>query len=598
MKIKLSDYVAQKVVELGISQVFMITGGGAMHLNQSLGRHRDLNVMFNHHEQASTIAAEGYARLVGKPALVNVTTGPGGTNTITGVHGAWTDSIPILVISGQVKTTTIAELNQPELRQLGDQEVGIVDIVSSITKYAVLVNDPYSIRYHLEKAFYLATSRRPGPVWVDIPIDIQSTVIDTLLLQGFTAPSITSGKRLADLEAHSQVIKTALESHSRPVVLLGTGVRVSNMAKNALALVEQLNLPVVTGWNAHDLIPTEHPLFVGKPGTVGDRAGNFAVQNADLLIVMGCRLNIRQISYNWQSFANKARVLMIDVDEQELAKPTLSIDYKLTADLAELIPFLIERPIKLKNKTNEWLKWCIARKLEYPVVQQEYRTSEQLNPYYFMEVLFNTLDESQVVVAGNGSACVIGFQVAKIKSATRLWTNSGSAAMGYDIPAAIGACLGAEGKSVICLAGDGSIMMNLQELETIRGNNLPIKIFIINNGGYSSIYQTHKNFFDGHEVGASTKSGLTLPDFEKLSAGFQIPYFKLAHTEAIQSHVAEVISQSGPLICEVFVDHDQGFAPKLASKQLADGTIVSPSLEDMAPFLSEQELKNNTWSDI
>lgn len=597
MKLKLSDYVAQKVVELGINQVFMITGGGAMHLNQSLGLHPDLSVMFNHHEQASAMAAEAYARLTTKPALVNITTGPGGTNTITGVHGAWTDSIPMLVISGQVKTSTIAQLNQPALRQLGDQEIGIVEVVSSITKYSVLIDDPNSIRYHLEKAFYLATKGRPGPVWIDIPIDIQSAMIDVTSLQGFELPSESIAEKYEQLDANYQVLKKALDTHSRPVILMGTGVRVSNMATDVITLIEQLQIPVVTAWNAHDLIATDHPLFVGKPGTVGDRAGNFAVQNADLVVVIGCRLNIRQVSYNWQSFANKAHILMIDIDAEELDKPTLKVDYKVHADLAEFIPYLIDKPLKALED-SKWLQWCIERKKRYPVVQSSYRKSAQVNPYHFMEVLFESLNESQVVVAGNGSACVIGFQAAKIKVKTRFWTNSGSAAMGYDLPAAIGACLGAEGESVICLAGDGSIMMNLQELETIRGNNLPIKIFIINNGGYSSIYQTHNNFFNGNEVGASPRSGVTLPDFKKLSEGFQIAYFKIEKTESIKSDLASVLTHSGPLVCEVFVDQGQGFAPKLSSKQLEDGSIVSPNLEDMAPFLSEIELRDNIWRDV
>ncbi|MFC0118870.1 thiamine pyrophosphate-binding protein [Pseudoalteromonas xiamenensis] len=584
---KLSDYVAKKVVELGIQQVFMITGGGAMHLNQSFGRRAELNVFFNHHEQASTIAAEAYARLTGNPALVNVTTGPGGTNTITGIHGAWTDSIPMVVISGQVKTATIASLNHPELRQLGDQEIDICSVVRTITKYAVLITDPNSIRYHIEKAFFLATTGRPGPVWLDIPIDVQSCEVDEANLVGFSSVE-SADPTLSSLQC-SQII-SALADAKRPLVLLGTGVRTSKQANNVKDLVELWNIPVVTAWNAHDLIRSNHPLFVGKPGTVGDRSGNFAVQNADLVIVLGCRLNIRQISYNWQSFAKKAKLLMVDIDEQELCKPTLNVKIPICADLSVLVPELLKFQFNLNNLSSDWLGWCKENQSRFPVVLESYKATVEVNPYYFIERLFTALDHNQVVVAANGSACVIGFQAAEIKDGTRFWTNSGSASMGYDLPAAIGACLGNDKSRTICLAGDGSIMMNLQELETIRGNNLPIKVFIINNNGYSSIYQTHNNFFNGHEVGASPKSGVSLPNFEALSTGFGIKYLKIQFTSELDSVIDRTLNSEGPVICEVMVDCKQGFAPKLASKQLEDGTMMSPELDDMAPFLDREEL--------
>jgi acetolactate synthase-1/2/3 large subunit len=593
MNIKLSDYVAKKLYELGIRQVFMITGGGAMHLNQSLGSHDDLHVMFNHHEQASVIAAEAYARACGQPALVNVTTGPGGTNTITGIHGAWTDSIPLIVISGQVKTSTIASLQQPKLRQLGDQEVDICQIVSSITKYSVLITEPNTIRYHIEKAFYLATTGRPGPVWIDIPIDIQAKLINEDLLEGFEHASNTED--VIENDEFSDQIICEVKRSSRPVILLGTGVRISGMSDAIQTLIEKWKIPVVTGWNAHDIIPSDNPYFVGKPGTVGDRAGNFAVQNADLVLVLGCRLNIRQISYNWENFAKKAKVIMVDIDEQELEKPTLSIYKKIHADLKLLIPVLLKKEFPSAESHNRWLNWCKERQYKYPVVLENYKNSTAINPYYFIDQLFKLLPDDQTIVAANGSACVIGFQAATIKKSTRFWTNSGSASMGYDLPAAIGASLANEGKSVVCLAGDGSIMMNIQELATISGYKLPIKIFILNNQGYSSIYQTHRNFFNGREIGASDKSGVFLPNFERIAYGFDFHYFKLMSTQELENNIQNIIAHEGPYICEVILDDSQFFAPKLSSKVLEDKTIISPSLEDMFPFLTEAELDDNTW---
>jgi acetolactate synthase-1/2/3 large subunit len=585
---KLSDYIAKKVAELGIKQIFMITGGGAMHLNQSLGNHNSLDVMFNHHEQASAMAAESYARLTGKPALVNVTTGPGGTNTITGIHGAWTDSIPMLVISGQVKTTTIASINSPNLRQLGDQEVDICSLVKPITKYSQLITEPESIRFHLEKAFYLATSGRPGPVWLDIPIDIQSTQIDEENLVGFEPDATVQGNDVLEMQA-MKVIE-ALSTAKKPVALLGSGVRLSGSYEITRQLIDTWKIPVTTAWNAHDLIETEHTYFVGKPGTVGDRSGNFAIQNADLVIVFGCRLNIRQVSYNWENFAKNAQLVVIDIDIEELNKPTLKIDIPICADLKHFAPILLSKSRLEGYGHDTWLTWCKDKQHRFPVVLDSYKNTKELNPYYFIEQLFEALPEDEVVVAANGSACVIGFQAAKIKSSTRFWTNSGSASMGYDLPAAIGACLGNRKQSVTCLAGDGSIMMNLQELETISGNNLPIKIFIINNSGYSSIYQTHNNFFNGCEVGASPRSGVSLPNFEKLSAGFGIDYCQISKPHELPLLLESVLKHNGPIICEVIVDVEQSFSPKLASKQLSDGTMVSPELDDMAPFLDKTEI--------
>jgi acetolactate synthase I/II/III large subunit len=595
MKMKLSDYVAQKVYELGISHVFMITGGGAMHLNHSFGTHNKLDCIFNHHEQASAIAAESYCRLTNKLAVVNVTSGPGGTNTVTGVYGAYTDSIGMVVISGQVKfETTVRSVENPP-RQLGDQEIDIVELVESITKYSVMINDPRTIRYHLEKAFHLAMNGRPGPVWLDIPLDIQSAQIEVNKLKGFDADEESSKPKLIDVDLICNTIIDKLQEAKQPVIFAGNGVRISGEYKNFINLIDQLGVPVVTGWNAHDLLWNTHPYYVGRPGTVGDRAGNFVVQSADLILILGSRLNIRQVSYNWKSFAKYAYKIWVDIDSLELSKSTIIPDMPINADLKDIIPSLLKYASNFnKIKYSEWVDWGKERQRKYPVVLPEYWNNKyKINPYCFMDTLFNQLEEEQIIVAADGSACVISFQTANIKKNQRLWTNSGCAAMGYDLPAAIGACVGSDNKPVVCLAGDGSIMLNLQELQTISGNNLPIKIFILNNSGYVSISQTHKNFFNGVEVGASIKSGLTFPDFSKISNAFEIPFYRCKEHKEMEKTISDVLKINGPVICEVILDENQPFAPKLASKQLADGTIVSPELEDMAPFLSEDEVGIN-----
>ncbi|MBM4221029.1 MAG: thiamine pyrophosphate-binding protein [Gammaproteobacteria bacterium] len=595
---KLSDYVADKVVELGVRHVFLVTGGGAMHLNHSLGVHPGLECIFNHHEQACAMAAEAYCRCSNKLPLVNVTTGPGGTNAITGVYGAWTDSIGMVVVSGQVKYKTTVRSTGLPLRQYGDQEVDIIQLVRPITKYSVMVTDPKTIRYHLEKAFYLAQSGRPGPCWLDIPLDIQGAQINADELADFDPAEEAALEPGTDLTVAIPRIIELLQSAQRPVLFAGGGVRISGCHDEFLELVDRLGIPVVTGWNAHDVVTNDHPLYVGRPGTLGDRAGNFAVQNADLLLVLGSRLNIRQVSYNWPSFARKAYKIWVDVDELELQKPSVKADLPVVSDLQTYLPaFLKQRYPAPTPAHREWLLWNKARQAKYPVVQAEYWSNKKVNPYCFMQTLFEQLPENQVVVSANGSACVTGFQAAIIKRGQRLWTNSGCASMGYELPGAIGACKATGGAPIVCLAGDGSIMMNLQELQTIVTNEMPIKIFLLNNSGYVSIFQTQRNFFKGAEVGAGPKSGVGFPDFERLSLAFGLPYARCATHDEMKARIAETLVQPGPAICEIMVDELVSFAPKLASKQLPDGKIISPPLEDLAPFLPKDELASNMLID-
>ncbi|MDR3489635.1 MAG: thiamine pyrophosphate-binding protein [Bradyrhizobium sp.] len=595
---KLSDWVANKVVELGVSHVFMVTGGGAMHLNHSFGTNKNLEVVFNHHEQACAIAGEAYYRLSNRIAVVNVTSGPGGTNAITGVYGAFVDSIGLLVISGQVKYETTVRSTGLRLRQYGDQELDIEELVRPVTKYVYMVTEPESIRYHLEKAFYLATSGRPGPVWLDIPLNVQGAKIDPDTLVGFDPCELDEPWKQTDLDAAAKAIFERLREAKRPVVFAGGGVRLSGQHAAFLRLIESLGLPVVSGWNAHDVIHNDHPLYCGRPGSIGDRGGNFTVQNADLLLILGSRLNIRQVSYNWKSFAREAFKIWIDIDPLELRKPSVTPDLPILADLADLLPVLAEAPYDGPTEAHaDWLAWSRERNRRFPVVQPEFWNNQVINPYCFMQTLFEHLGEEQIVVTGNGSACVVSFQTAHIQQGQRLWTNSGCATMGYDLPAAIGAHK-ASGKPVVALAGDGSIMMNLQELQTIAGNNLPIKIFVLNNNGYVSIFQTQRNFFGGIEVGGGPKSGVSFPDFSKLMPGFGLPYRRCDRHETMADAVRWALSTPGPLVCEVILDENAPFAPKLGAKQHPDGRITSPSLEDLSPFLPRGVLLENMIIDL
>ena len=596
---KLSDYVAEKAVEQGVTHVFMVTGGGAMHLNHSLGTHEEIECVFNHHEQACAIGAESYYRLTNRLPLVNVTSGPGCTNSLTGVYGAFVDSIAMVILSGQVKRETTVRSTGLPLRQYGDQELDIEKMVGPITKYCVMVTEPESIRYHLEKAFYLATTGRPGPCWLDIPLDVQAAQIDPNTLIGFDPSEISEPWKRTDLDSVSRVILEKIASAKRPIVFAGGGVRLSGQHETFIALVEKLGTPVVTGWNAHDVIWNAHPQYVGRPGTIGDRGGNFAVQNADLLLILGSRLNIRQVSYNWSSFARSAYKIWVDIDETELKKPTVTADMPVHADLADLMPSLVAQNYSGATEEHlEWLKWCKERQHRFPVVLPEYWENTLVNPYCFMQELFKQLPEGQTIVTGNGTACVVSFQAADLKPGQRLWTNSGCATMGYDLPAAIGACRASGDGPVVCLAGDGSIMMNLQELETIAGNNLPIKVFILNNGGYVSIFQTHRNFFGGVEVGGGPKSGVTFPDYGRVSEAFGIPFQRCSHHGTMAEVIASTLAIDGPAVCEVMLDENVVFAPKLGSKQLPDGRIVSPPLEDLSPFLSREELLDNMIIDL
>jgi len=593
--IKLSDYVVQSLANWGVRHIFMVSGGGAMHLNDSIGQERRIAYICHHHEQAAAMAAEGYARVAQAPGVVNVTTGPGGINSLNGVFGAWTDSIPMLVISGQVKRETcMATAGTRGLRQLGDQEADIISMVKGITKYAALVDDPALIRYHLERAWYLAQSGRPGPCWLDIPIDVQAAMIDGTKLLAYDPQVDALPVDTVQLRQQCRIVAERVARAKRPVILAGTGVRLAGALAEFEKVIRKLRIPVTTAWT-HDLIASDDELFCGRPGTIGDRAGNFTVQNADLVLVLGSRLNIRQVSYNWNAFAPKAFKIQVDVDAAELGKPMVRPDLGIASDLKIFLTELLEELNGAPASPDHpvWLGWCRERVARYPVVQDRQRQpGPPLNPYHFMEELSGMLADDDAVLCGNASACILPFQVLKIRKGQRLISNSGSASMGYDLPAAIGAAVARGGRRVICLAGDGSLQMNIQELQTVVHHQLPVKIIVLNNAGYLSIRSTQKNFF-GRMTAESPTSGVSFPDFVKVASAYGIPAVRVDRVGEL-SRVREALGQPGPALIEIVLDPDQEFEPRSRAKQLPDGRIVSPPLEDMYPFLGAEELAANT----
>lgn len=587
--IKVSDYIVKRLVEYGVKHVFMITGGGAMHLNDSVGSCHELQYICNHHEQASAIGAEGYSRVSGKIGVCVVTSGPGGTNTLTGVIGQWLDSMPALYISGQVKReTTIESCREVGLRQLGDQEINIVDIVRPVTKFAVVVSSPEDVRLLLEKALYLATTGRPGPVWLDVPLDIQGAMVDEESLVGFVPPSTLQPLNLSTL-------LNRLTKAERPVIIAGQGIRISGARDHFLSFIEKTGIPVVSTFSGMDLIPSDHPHYMGRIGTIGNRCGNFTLQNADLVISIGSRNNIRQVSYDWQKFARAAFKVIVDIDPAELAKPTVQPDLAIEADAGI---FLAEMGRQLGGTLlpdwHGWRGWCAERKDRYPAVLPVQRSATGLvNPYNFIEILTKQLSGDAIVVAGNGTACVVLFQAAKVKAGQRFFWNSGCASMGYDLPAAIGACFAAGGRDVICLAGDGSMQMNIQELQTVAHYRLPIKLFVLSNNGYISIRQTQDAFFNGRHAGCDATSGVSFPDVSKLATAYGLASVVIEANAGVAEAIAKVLAMPGPVICDVRLTPDYRFEPKLSSEKKPDGRIVSKPLEDMFPFLDREEFRSN-----
>ena len=598
MKQRLADYVAHFLVARGVTDVFSVVGGGAMHLNDALGHNPGLKVTYNHHEQACAIAAEAYARLDNRIAAVCVTTGPGGTNALTGVVGGWLDSIPMFIISGQVRYDTTARFAEKAtgavVRAMGDQEYDIVKTVAPMTKYAVMIEDPMTIRYHLERAWHLATTGRPGPVWIDIPVNYQGGFIETDELSGYDP---AEDDMLLPPPVSDDVIAAVLEklkNARRPVFHAGYGIRLSGGYDAFRSVLEKLNIPVVTYWNAVDVIEDDHPLYCGRAGNMGDRPGNWAIQNADLILAVGTRISIRQVGYNWKTWARAAEVIMVDIDRGELKKPTLHVEMPVWADAKDFLTKLDATAVAPVFSGQDWIERCQGWKRDYPVVLPRHweESGEGANVYAFIRYLSKSLPENSLTAVSNGACCVVGNQAYVIQKGSRMANNSAIASMGYGLPAAIGTCIGGGRRQTICLEGDGSIMMNLQELQTILTNRLPIKIFLINNSGYHSIRITQTNLFNKNFVGIGPDSGdLSFPEFKKIAEAFGYPYL-CAHSNAEMKRVVdEALATEGPVFAEIFTDTAQVWEPKSSTKRLADGTLVSPPLEDLAPFLPREELE-------
>lgn len=595
MKIKVSDYIADFFVKKGIRNIFSVVGGGAMHLNDSFGHNKELKVIYNHHEQASAIAAEAYARWENKIAVVCVTSGPGAVNALNGVVGAYQDSIPMLIVSGQAKTGLCISTSGLKIRTIGGQEVDIVPAVQqNMVKYAEMIMDARRIKYCLEKAYKIALSGRPGPCWLDIPLDIQGSYVEVDDLEGYEDhqghPHIDDG----DIK---EIIKR-LQTAKRPVLYAGNGIRLSGGISAFEKLICKLQIPVVTCWNSIDLIATDNSLYCGRGGNMGDRAGNFAVQNSDFLICIGTRLSVYQVGWHVEKWAREAFTVVVDIDPEELKKKTMKADLPICADARDFMQTLLE---ELENvnfvSQQEWLKQCNIWKSRYPVVQKfQYEEKGLANPYAFLDKLSHNLPQNAITVVANGSASVMGSQSYYIKQDDRFIMNCAFSSMGYALPAAIGICVAANMHDIVCIEGDGSIMMNLQELQTIVTNKLPVKIFIINNNGYHQIRQTQDNVFHNGYVGMGPESGdLGFPNFQKLADAFGLPYVSIKNNQELASQISKVLQHDGYVMCEVFVTTTQKFEPKSATKKLDDGTLISPPLEDMAPFLSREELAENMY---
>jgi acetolactate synthase-1/2/3 large subunit len=589
--IKLSDYVMDFLVENGISNIFMVSGGGIMHLVDSAGKNEHMHYYCNYHEQACAHSAEVYSRVTGKIGACLVTTGPGGTNALSGVASAWVDSIPILVLSGQVRQDLIADYTK--IRQKGPQEGNVVEMARPVTKYAVTLLDPKKIQYELEKALYLATDGRPGPVWLDFPLDVQGAEIEETTLEPFVPPSPGNNAGILEEQA-GKFIQLAREAH-RPLFLLGNGIHIAHAEQLVEELLEKMAFPVVLPNCAKDLVPEDHPRFMGVFGTAGQRRANFTVQNADCVFFLASGINITKAGFNYKGFAPKARKILVDIDNGQLFDQAIQPDVAIQADVKAFLAELL-RQINAEGITFqpsfEWLKACTRWKERYPIILDEfYEDKDHVNSYVFVDKLSDLLSAEDVLVAGNGIDEVSYWQAFKVKPHQRTMISGNWGPMGWDLPAAVGACIGS-GHRTICLSGDGSSQWNIQELLTIKHYHLPIKIFIFNNKGYTNIRLTQANFF-GRFVGADESSGVSNPDFSHLAAAYDLAYSQIRNNAGIEDGIRAVLQAEGPALCELNIAVEQGITPKASAFRREDGTLESRPLEDMAPFLPREEVWEN-----
>ena len=590
---KLSDYVIKRVSE-EVKHIFLFPGGGCMHLLDSVGKCQEIEFICNLHEQACAIAADAYAQYTNNLGVALVTTGPGGSNTITGLAAAWLDSTPCLFISGQVKRQDL--IGNRGVRQMGFQELNIISLVQPITKYAVTVTEPETIRYHIEKAIYFAKNFRPGPSWLDIPLDVQSANINESKIVGFNPDK---GEKLSNnnlLKSQVKDVIKLINSAERPVILVGNGVRLAKALDKFKELIEILNIPVLTTWKAIDFLPEDYPLYIGRPGAVGQRAANFAQQNSDLILILGARLDLGQTGFNHKNFARTARKVMVDIDQAEINKMDMTIDLPVCNDIKEFIDEIIDLRDSIVSKDRSvWWDRCRNWKKKYPVILPAYwEEKDGVNIYALIDLLSEELTADDLLIPGSSGMCAeITMQAFKVKQGMRIFNSPGLGAMGFGVPASIGGCLASGRKRTICIDGDGSLQLNIQELETIRRLNLPIKFFILNNNGYASIRATQKTHFNGHFVASGPSSGLTLPDLSKIAAAYNIKAETIINHTEMRQKVRDILEYNGPVLCDVLIPPGQFTAPRISSIQTVDGNMVSKPLEDLWPFLDREEFKNN-----
>ena len=584
---KISDYVMEYIASLGVDTVFCVTGGGAMHLNNSLGCSDKLKGVFMIHEQGASIAAEAYARIHEGYGACLVTSGPGATNAVTGCVGSFIDSIPVIYISGQAKRADL--VGNQKIRQFGIQEVDIITIVKAYTKYAVQIDSPEKIKYELEKAAFLANDGRPGPVWIDIPLDIQASDVDIDSLESYVPTNNVYSVKASDIDKTIEAINKA----SKPVIVLGHGIRLSHSADKARELIEYLGFPVLTSWNGVDLIECNHPLYFGRPGAVGQRPANLIEQGADLVITIGTRLNILSTGYNYASFLSNSYHIMVDIDENEMNKKSVNPDLKVVADAGSFIEALLDGKDKISKKDiSKWINHCDELVKKYPVFTDDIKAAEGLvSTYDLVKAVSDNMNGDDIYqFTSSGTSVDIAMKVFEIKKGQRAFLSSGLASMGYDIPSSVGSCVASRGKRTVCITGDGSIAMNIQELEVVKRLNLPVKLFVVDNSGYSMIYQSQTGNF-GRLTGCTADDGLTLPDMGKVSDAFGIKSFLIDHPDKLESVVKETLDYNGPALCVVKTDITQKILPKQVNYMKEDGQMASRPIEDMGPLLDRDELK-------
>ena len=596
---KLSDYVLRFVANLAVRHIFLVTGGGAMHLNASLAQCPRIQGICNSHEQAAAMAAEHYAKATGHLGVAMVTTGPGGTNAITGLAGAWLDSTPVLFLSGQVKRPD--RMFAPDgtplgMRQLGVQEVDIVSIVRPLTKYAVTILDPASIRYHLEKAVHLALHGRPGPVWIDIPLDVQAAPIDETSLQAFDPAELPPHFDPSSLPSQVRETIDTLNASERPLLFVGNGIRLARAEDQFRELWQKLALPVAATWCAADILSAEDPLYVGRPGTLAARGANFALQNCDFLLSIGARLDFAITGYAPEKLARAAHKVMVDIDPAEIRKLHPHIQTPVCADAGAFLQEMLCQAHRVAPKARTaWKEHCAEWKTRYAVVLPEHRKPEgRVSIYHLAEAISEETTAEDVIVSGSsGSGIEIFIFAFPNRTGQRIYHTAGLGAMGYGLPGAIGDCIGHGARRTVCVDGDGGFVFNIQELETVARLQLPIKFFVLNNDGYASIRASQANFFGSPQIGCDASNGLTVPDLCKVAAAFGLPSARIESQRNLREQVRAVLETPGPVVCDVMVIPDEIRGPRLSSKQLPDGSMVSLPLEDLWPFLPRDEFRAN-----